>query len=217
MLRLTFQPDPVLDELVRRSCVEFNDFFETGWTRNTPKLFVVPDRATINALRETETEDWIIGWAHGTFIFVLAREKFTSESSHPEPTDARYHALIRHELIHVFFQHVTGGYVPIWLNDGLCIALSGQLAEKPRPEKFTSFLDFHDSGGKGGLYDESGFAARLLIRHFGREKLLQLLRGIRDAGPGLSPEKFASLFTATYGVPLEYGTFDGLLGREGQL
>lgn len=157
-----------------------NDFFEIDWIENRPRLLLVPDRATIDAMWQKKTEDWLVGWAVRTeSVYMLSDKNYEQESRHTY-SDERYFATLKHELAHCFFNVVTdNSYKPVWLKEGVSIFLAKQHLMRKRPEKFSIFLDYFSQGGEG-VYSESGFAVEFLINIYGKEKLLLLLKQIKS-------------------------------------
>ena len=198
--KITQIEDDFLEKIYKESVSDLNTFYEIGWNHHLPKLVVVDDRKTIDSLRDEKTEGWLIGWSRGEIIYVLNKDNFEKESNHKYSPDT-YSAFIKHELSHSFF-NVLSGYnsKPIWLNDGLSIYTSNQDKLKKKPEAFSKFLEFYDNGGKD-LYAEPGFFVRGLIEKFGKKKLLNLIKGLKNAR---TKEDFEKLFAKEYGFNLNY-------------
>jgi hypothetical protein len=193
-----------------------NDFFGIEWTQHLPPVFIVEDRATIDCLKTKNTEPWVVGWSEHRRVFLLAREKTGIESATEYSTD-EYNALLTHELCHLFFSASTNdGYTPVWLNEGLSGYVSGQIQFKKKPESLSSFLEFFDNGGSG-VYDESAFAVEALVDTFGKEKILELLRKIKETGGSMTKDKFADLFKAVYGFEPTYDAFNNLKSKSAVL
>jgi len=187
-----------------------NDFFEIGWVRNQPTVFIVEDRVTIDCLRNEKTESWVVGWSERRKVFLLAREKMGVESDTAYSVE-EYDALLAHELCHLFFGVTTGGQsTPTWLNEGLCSYVSGQIQFKKAPDVLSSFLEFFDKGG-AGIYNESTFAVKALIDAFGKGKILELLRKIKETGGSMTKDTFDDLFKAVYGFTPAYEEFNNRL------
>ena len=124
-----------------------------------------------------------------------------------------YKALLAHELCHLFFRVSTGGNrMPIWLNEGLSDYTSGNMQFKKKPEEFASFLESFNSGG-AGVYAEAPFAVEALINAYGKEKILTLLKKIKETGQSMTKERFEELFKKVYGFGLSYIEFNRLIGR----
>ncbi len=193
-----------LDEVYEKSMAELDSFFELGWKYNKPKLILVPDRKTIDFLRGEKTEDWLVGWADGKTIFMLSDKSYETESNH-KYSDYKYFALLKHELAHCFSNVFSdNAKKPVWLLEGICIFLSGQLKLKTKPEKFSKFLEFYENGGEG-VYLESGFAVEFLVKSHGKEKLLELLKKTKNTK---SQKDFAILFNSIYGFELNHDNFE---------
>ena len=192
-----------LDKVYEKSMEELDSFFGLDWQYNRPKLILVPNRKTIDSLKGEETEEWIVGWTRGNTVYLLSDKNYEIESNH-KYSDEEYFALLKHELVHCF-SNILSGFCqkPIWLLEGISIFLSGQLKLRPKPEKYSNFIDFYENGGEG-VYYESGFAVEFLVEKFGKEKLLQLLKKAKESN---SKKGFADLFKSIYGFELSYDNF----------
>ena len=60
---------------------ELREFFELEWIYNPPNVFILPDRKTINSLKNMETNDWLVGWSDGNNVYMLSAENFEKESN----------------------------------------------------------------------------------------------------------------------------------------
>jgi len=167
----------------------------------SPEIIFVKTREEIDGLKGKKTEPWVVGWADSGNVYILDKDNFERESDH-KYSEKSYNALIKHELVHLFFSKLSKNRKkPYWLNEGVAIYVSGQLEFKKMPEKFGEFLDFGENVGKG-IYKESGFFIELLVNKFGKEKLLELIRRLPEIN---SEESFKKLFKEIYGFELSYG------------
>ena len=214
LFNLTIKPiHDKLEESYEMAMNHLNDFFEIDWIRNQPTVFIVEDRATIDCLRNEKSEPWVVGWSDRRKVFLLSREKMGIESDRTHSVE-EYDALLAHELCHLFFGVSTGGQnTPTWLNEGLCGYISGQIHFKKKPEVFSSFLEFFDKSG-AGVYNESAFAVKALIDASGKEKILELLRKIKEIGGNLTKDKFDLLFKEIYGFEPAYEVFNNFISSK---
>lgn len=203
--------DQHLEELYEKTMKEMGDFFEINWTRNLPKVWLVPDRETINKLTGRETERWVVGWggAQDGGVYILDSENFEKESDNSYSPE-KWDALVKHELIHCFCDVVNGFQrKPKWLTEGISTYLSGQNQWKKSIDKFESFLDSYEEGKSA--YTEGGFVVELLIEKYGRKKILELLRKMKEEKT--DEAGFAKLFRSIYGIELTYEGFNKLKGK----
>ena len=205
IVSLNLKKDDFLEQFYKKSMEELDEFFKINWIRNTPKIMIIPDRRTINKIKKYETEDWVVGWTDGINVYLLDRENYEKESCH-KYSDEEYTALLKHELAHLF----TGIFCdhknikPIWINEGISIYLSGQNKFKKPPKEFKKFLRYHDYGGKE-IYNESGFVVEFLIKKYGKEKFLSLLKELRNLK---TKKEFENKFSDVYGFELSYENFN---------
>lgn len=200
--------DTLLEKVYEKSMKEFNHFFGLNWNYNLPNIFLVPNRKTIDLLKGHKTESWVVGWVDRNNIFLLDKKNYNSESSN-KYSQEEYLALLKHELCHLFFQGVSkGGFLkPRWIDEGVSIFLSGQTKLRKKPQKFEKFLDFYDKSGSG-VYRESGFAVELLVNKYGKNKLLTLLKSLKEVN---NQEQFNKLFKKIYSFSPSYKNFNKLL------
>lgn len=191
-----------------RAMKELNEFYGANWVYNRPQIIIVPDRQTINDIKDKESEDWQIGWADGRFAMILDNEAMETSSSHKKHSPEKYYAnLIKHELSHIFFRHLSkSSNGPKWFWEGVAIYTSGQLAFQKPITKFEKFLDSTDKT-QSGLYEESGFAVELLVNNHGKEKLLELVGSLKDCSTN---DDFIKKFEAIYSFSLNYEEFNNL-------
>lgn len=126
---LTSRKDPFVDKVFLKAMKEYNLFFGINWQNEKPIIFIIKDRKSINIIYGKKTEPWIIGWVRGKDIYLLDRKNFEKESIH-KYSNREYTALIRHELIHAFFNAMKLKDTPKWLWEGTATYLSGQNALK---------------------------------------------------------------------------------------
>lgn len=195
-----------LEHFYKNSMNKLDSFFELGWKHNRPNLVLIPNRETINNLKGTETEEWLVGWVNENTVYMLSDKNFETESNH-NYSDEEYFSLLKHELAHCF-SNIYSEFCkkPIWLLEGISIFLSDQIKCQKKPEKFSKFLEFYEHGGKD-VYSEAGFVVEFLVKKHGKEKLLQLLKKAKESN---SKEGFANLFKSIYNFELNYENFESL-------
>jgi len=189
------------------SMKDLGEFFGINWTQNPPRVFLVKDRKSINEIIGQDTADWLVGWGSRLRggVFLLSKENYEKESIN-KYSDEKYYGLLKHELAHCFADILTGDYRrPVWLNEGLAQYLSGECLRREKPVILNHFLDYFETEGEF-LYRESGFAVELLIKKFGKEKLLELLRKINESKP-FNNFEFGNIFEIIYQQKLGYSLF----------
>ena len=191
-----------------RAMKELNGFYGLNWVHHRPQVIMVPDRKTINEVRDKKSEDWQIGWVNEDLAFVLDNEAMEKNSCHKKYSPEKYYSLIKHELSHIFFQHLAkAGNGPKWFWEGVAIFTSGQVAFQKPITKFEHFLDSMDKD-LSGLYEESGLAVELLIKKYGKKKLLSLIKSLAECP---TDKLFTKKFKEIYSFTLSYKNFNNLL------
>ncbi len=189
---------------------ELDDFYQLNWIYNKPNIFVLSTKEDVQACRkemglgEFKTAS---GWVGNGGVYVVTKEIY-EELMHPTNLDEQYLMLIKHELNHLFFQHISQFHTrPDWLWEGCAVYLSGQNKYKNKPEAFSNFLKFYEKNTEGNVYQESGFVIQLLVEEFGKEKLINLIKRLKDF---YSIEEFQKLFREIYSIELNYSAINQL-------
>lgn len=202
-----------IDKLAFRAEKELCNFFELCWWVNKPRVLMVQDRETMDAMSNQKSEDWVVGRGlEGSLVLVIDYEKLEKESSHKNYTKKKYIKLIKHEMAHLFIRKLinkNSAYIPRWLDEGICLYVAKQYDDKKSPEKFELFLDSYDSIAPG-LYGESGFVVKTLVEVYGRKKLLKLLSEMKKECPR-NRKEFDALFKRVYGFTMSYKRINNLL------
>ncbi|MFW9880082.1 MAG: hypothetical protein ACFFG0_43965 [Candidatus Thorarchaeota archaeon] len=204
--------DKFLEEIYHKSMKELDEFFKIGWIRNTPHIYIVPNRKIIDKLRREKTEDWLVAWAFAPsrIVYLLDRKNYEKESNHKYSKET-FEKRVKHELSHMFISAYTGLFQlkPLWLNEGVAIYLSGQNKFKKPVKEFSKFLESYDSYAKG-IYHESGFFIEMLVEKFGKSKLLRLIKSLKEIK---SEKEFNKKFKQIYGFDLNYREINRRLNK----
>jgi hypothetical protein len=202
--------DSALSKTFKAVVADLNGFYGFDWRHGLPRVFIMPDRKTIDALSEKKTERWVIGFNDGRYVFLLDNKSMEKESQHSKRSQQEYTALLKHEMSHAFFDKLANGcHIPRWLNEGVAIYISGQLQTKGRPEKLMTCLGYFRTGGKG-IYGEAGFAVKALVEVYGRKKLLRLIKNLH---PEITRGAFEKLFKKIYGFAPTYKNLNQAYAR----
>jgi hypothetical protein len=200
IFNLVPKKDKFLEKVYKGSMKELEEFFEMKWKVTKPNIFAIKDRKSFDTIRGKKSQNWVIGENKERDIFLIDKKNFEKESSH-KYSPKRYKTLIKHELCHSFFYVFSGGkYYPLWLNEGVAIFNSGKLYKSRRIKKFSGVLASYQKYSQK-LWDESGFFIELLIKKFGKQKLLNLIKSLKEIN---SEKEFNSLFKKVYKFDLNY-------------
>lgn len=202
-LNIAKSSDKFIERVYRRSMKELNAFYGIKWIMNMPKIALLKDRESIDLLRTQKTEPWFIAWADckTRIIFILDKKGLGKHSSHKYSEDY-YSALIKHELSHLFYRALSESKQgPVWLSEGVAIYTSGQNELKTKPSKLKNFLPFYEKESSE-VYSESGFAIETLVKKFGKDKLLKLIKSLSRVS---DENLFNKVFKKIYGFQIGYG------------
>lgn len=205
-LKLSKIDDEFIIKIFEECMEELGEFFKINWVKNRPSIIIFEDRKTLDELKGSKTDDWNVGFATNNKIYILDRNNFEKESCH-KYSDKEYKKLLKHELVHLYYNIFSKGvHCPRWFNEGLAVFLSGQLEGK-KIEKFKKFLRYFEKRGNN-LYTEGGFAIKILIEKFGKEKIFELIKNISSLQ---TEERFNLKFKEIYGEKPSYKFFNSKL------
>ena len=187
----------MLKEFYDKSVSEFENFFNLKEDYDKPRIFLIEDRNTADKLRFRKTGK-IVGWTERNDVFIF--DKNSNEVKDISNED--YSKLVKHELCHCYFQ-IYSNYCkkPYWLWEGLAIYLSGQ--NKNKVKEFKDFLNYYDLSDIG-VYKESGHAVEFLVKYYGKQKMLSLIKSLKYIS---SNEQLFKTFKEIYGFELKYENF----------
>jgi hypothetical protein len=208
IFKVTPVDNPTIEQYKATAMRELNDFFPNKtWAHNTPKVFIADDRKTIDSLCEEETKPWVVGlsWDRSA-VFILNPENISKESNQ-DGTKYNIQKLIKHELCHSFFALNFGRSSFSWISEGVALYVADQLTDYRTPMAFKDFLEDKPKN----VYAEAGFAIKLLVDNFGKEKVFEFLKkqnGIE------SREDLGALFEKVFENKLGYDYFNKLLNKD---
>jgi len=213
IFKIKSEKDEFVESVYNKSMKELSKFYDLDWKNNKPIIVLVNNRENINSLYGMQTEGWVVGWTDRNKIFLLNYKNYEKESTH-KYSEEEYTALLKHELSHAFFGMKTRRaiYKPIWFNEGLAVFTSGQNKFKEKVTKFENFLNFYDNKSQGSrfVYKESGFVIELLVKKFGKEKLMKLIESLDNVK---NKEDFEKSFKKIYGFEISYNKLNKLLKK----
>jgi len=209
IFNLKKKEDKKIFRIYKKAYKNLKKFYEFKEDINI-NVFVINNRDCINALRMKKTPKWVIGFSNPKIntIFILDRKKFSKESEH-KYSKAKYERLITHEMSHIFFYRLMNDLKsPAWFSEGVALYTDGNTKVMERPKKFENFLKFYKPGS--GMFKESGFVIELLIKRFGKKKLLGMIKKTKGVK---NKKQFEKLFKKIYGFNLNCKNINKLLDK----
>lgn len=100
----------------------------------------------------THSEKWICARATHDRIIIFSKDKFKKETGHNEES---WLNVLKHEMVHMFYNKANQGTLPIWLNEGLACVLSGQNFKET---KFTIKDILILNTREGFMYDKNAYS-----------------------------------------------------------
>ncbi len=125
-----------------------------------------------------KTERWLVAVAKQGKIFIFDPKVFAKVSNHKAE---EFWMILRHELCHLYYEGLTGGRYPVWLNEGLACHFSGKklILKNGDQKKLPRVFDYFDRADKD-VYLIGQFWVEYFLKKFGRNKLMKLIKGIKE-------------------------------------
>lgn len=179
-----------LENFIKSTKKELDDFFNLNLAE--PTIFLLNSRKELDLIWKQKTAKWVVGGTRYGAIFILDPKVYIKESNHTDKND--FWKTLKHEYCHLYFKQITNAGRPLWLNEGLAAYLAGQKKNCDNPLDVFSYFD------KAGLgvYGIGYFWVELLIRKFGKIKLLKLIETV-DSKTKITENLFAIKFYKIYG------------------
>jgi hypothetical protein len=180
-----------IDKIYQKVMKEYEKFFEFKWNNQRPKIFRLSAKnylqLTEGLLRKSAT-----AFSKGDYIFL--QDKYFKDKKEIE-------RILRHELAHAFTYCIANSkkYKPCWLWEGIAVYISGENKNKTNNlfNKFLKYYNFIDSNA----YSESGFVVQFLVENYGKKKLVELIKSLKNIN---SEEVFSKKFKEIYKFELSY-------------
>jgi len=173
-------------------------------------VFLVYSRKEFDNFIGRKTAPWEVGSANcpKNEVYLLSPLIFEKESMHKK---GGFSGVLTHELAHLFTHQLYPFYEPLWLREGLAYFVAGQGKSEFRQKvnllisngDFLSRIDTTKSWRENlykDVYQLSFLWVSFLIKKFGKEKILELLRRINFPYEGV---KFGEVFVQVYRQDLD--------------
>jgi hypothetical protein len=219
MLLMIFNIQEVKDSLtkkaVNKAMKELEDFYGFEWKEDKPKVLIFSDRKDVKTFTGYDIQSWSHGWQFKGNVLIMDRKILEKEQENFSNKD--YFEAIKHELSHVFFVKLCGGRpCPVWFWEGVALYTADQAREIKEFKYFLKFHNKHVVEMKGkekpkrvSVYHESGSLIELLVKKFGKQKLLKLIKSTKDIKD--TKKDFENLFKKIYGFEISYKNINELL------
>ena len=133
-------------------------------------------------------------------ISIFEEDVFEKVSPHPKED---FPKVLAHEITHIYTKSKFNLTFPMWLNEGIAYVIADQ-DKKTGEKKDIRQVHTFEEWNKNPAYGASGKFVRYLIEKFGKEKLVELLKEIKE---NEKKETFKTKFEQTFGED-----FDSLAG-----
>ncbi|MFC1700395.1 hypothetical protein ACFLZ4_02005 [Patescibacteria group bacterium] len=205
-------PSSSISKLYSKCLSDVKNFYNYSGSRY-PKLFTVKTRKEMDFLYGEKTENWLVGFSNGDFIFTFSPEVYEKYSVH-KYSKKEYESLIKHEMSHFYYYLYANTDNPLWLNEGLAYCCADQVKDFSQPKKFSKLLKYYDTFSKDA-YIESSHAVSLLIDKFGKKKVIQLIKSFKNKRLN-DKTVFVEEFEKIYKSKPTYSFLNGLIKDFGE-
>lgn len=113
---------------------------------------------------------WVIGLSAGRRIWIVSKSQWENQKIDMEQ-------LILHEFVHIVLNSSVKEELPLWINEGLAVYLSGQYQDyKLEQSHIRAFVDFYElSYGSENLYIIVAKMVVALMEHYGESFIVKEL------------------------------------------
>jgi len=176
--------DKSLNESIKFIKKAFNYNKEFFGLSNIPKfrIILLYSRKEFDKLWGRKTPQWVSAFAKKIRIVIFSLSIFEKETSWKKKD---FYSTLVHEINHIFFTSLTKKiYQPIWLCEGLATYIQrNKKKPKKKPKIFYKILN-ESFNYKNPKYDMYHLFIYYLIRKYGKEKFIKLLKYYRK-GKGI--------------------------------
>jgi len=161
-----------MDDTIKKLNKEVADFF--GFEIVTADLHVniLNSRVEINNLLQRKTEKWLVGVTTKGKIYILAEDKFESESSHPK---SHFYITLKHEIAHRYYSQFKKGGHPNWLNEGVALSVAGQNMKPPEKINLEVLKKYYRHSDEH-IYGVGYFMVQNILHNYNKDKLFELIK-----------------------------------------
>jgi hypothetical protein len=163
-------------KMVEKAINKVTSFFNGG--KISFKIIFVKSRKDYDHFRGIKTQKWEVAWIlNDETIVLFDKSVFHKVSNHPQKY---FYSTLVHEITHIYTEQIFGFIYPVWLSEGVSYIVADQLTEIKRHIK-KDLKKFHTGSQwlKEQAYASSALFVKFLIKVYGKEKLIRLMKGLR--------------------------------------
>lgn len=175
---------PIIDKYsaeIKNANKEISDFF--GFNLENINIVIAENRLEYEKLLGRKTAEWEVGNTNSSKKTILLLDSAQWEKDAPSHKPEEFPFLMRHELTHIYTDNLSKGKaLPMWLDEGLAGAISGQYKSakiKYFETDFCSKLDTPSNWSQkvnSGAYPTAYLFTRYLIDKYGIKTIEKLIR-----------------------------------------
>lgn len=181
--------------LIDKIINDFNQLFKID--NINPVVRIVDSRAEIDEIKGYQTEPWLVGTVKEGIIYLLAKDKFETDSNHPK---SDFDKVLKHEIAHLYITAVAKTNKPFWLNEGIACYLAGQVKSVPSSENIIRLRDYYDKLDVL-IYQIGYFWVNYLVNKFSMAEIIDFLHEWSQLKQDL--KEFEILFEKKFGFSLD--------------
>ncbi len=187
------------EELIEKASKQVSSFFNDEVPEF--KISFLKTREEMDKIWKRPTPAWVVAkTGNDNDISIFEEDVFERVSHHPKED---FPKVLAHEITHIYTKSKFNLTFPMWLNEGIAYVVADQ-DKKTGEKKDIRQAHTFEEWNKNPVYGASGKFVRYLIEKFGKEKLIDLLKEIKE---NEKKETFKAKFKQTFGED-----FDSLVG-----
>jgi len=128
----------------------------------------VPNLKKMEQVAGGPLPSWVIGLSAGRNIWILKKSEWKNQKM-------GFSELILHEFVHIAINYSVTKRIPVWMNEGFAVYLSGQYKDyKLHESHIRAEVDFyHLSYESENLYIIAAKAVTALVKRYGKEVVIR--------------------------------------------
>lgn len=158
-----------LEKEINSCFLKYNRFFNLKMKPKDIPVYILKEKD----MRMFYPEKWVVGFSNHNTVFVCDGEDIKDRYN-----EEAYISIIKHEIAHNFVGSYLGYrcYVPGWLEEGICVFLSGQLKTCYYAPVVNVTEFFDERKNQHIRYVFGGYFVKYLLEKYGKEKFLKYLK-----------------------------------------
>ncbi len=164
-----------MKQKIKKAKAKVLKFFNNPKAKLNVNVIFLKTREEMDKVCKRKTEKWVVGNSLKNRIYIFHPDVFHKVSSHPKK---EFSPVLVHEICHVYQQQNFKFNFPMWLNEGIAYVVANQTKKKFKKSDIRRCHTFKE-WEKNHQYNSSGSFVQYLIKKYGKNKLIMLMKSLK--------------------------------------